>query len=337
MDKTNLNYTKINKIYRYMKHNMPIDTFMEKFGFNEKEVYGLVEICKSFGKKIELVYDGKVLVFSKNKKIMPTTSKLPIDSEKLNHIELCVVSDTHLGNKHQQLHLLNEVYEEAYKRGIKTVLHAGDLSDGNYTNRPESYYEQFIHGFDEHADYIIDWYPKVDGIETKFIAGNHDFTNNRNNGASLGKWISEKRKDMEYLGQDNYTVVLDKVKIMLDHPAGGSAKSVSYKLQQKVEGMESTHKPNALITGHYHKSYYMLYNNVHAMLAPALCDYTPFQKRMGLSNDLGAYFIDIYADKNGRIQYFEPEEIRFDRKDVWDEVGKDKRKVKKLDIKNGVY
>ena len=37
MDKKDLNYNKINKMYGYMKHNMPVDTFMEKFGFNEKE------------------------------------------------------------------------------------------------------------------------------------------------------------------------------------------------------------------------------------------------------------------------------------------------------------
>ena len=52
---------------------------------------------------------------------------------------------------------------------------------------------------------------------------------------------------------------------------------------------------------------------------------------------LGAYFLDIYSDKNGNIQYFEPEEILFSKNDIWDEVGKDKRKVKKLEIKNGKY
>ena len=55
-----------------------------------------------------------------------------VNNEKLIHTELCVVSDTHIGNIHQQLHLLNDIYEEAYKRGITTILHCGDMVDGNY-------------------------------------------------------------------------------------------------------------------------------------------------------------------------------------------------------------
>jgi len=33
----------------------------------------------------------------------------------------------------------------------------------------------------------------------------------------------------------------------------------------------------------------------------------------------------------------EPEEVLFEEKDLWDEAGKDKNKVKKLVIKNGIY
>ena len=47
---------------------------------------------------------------------------------------------------------------------------------------------------------------------------------------------------------------------------------------------------------------------------------------------MGAYFIDIYSDSKGNIQYIEPEEVLFDKKDMWDEAFKDKRKVKQLVI-----
>jgi hypothetical protein len=47
---------------------------------------------------------------------------------------------------------------------------------------------------------------------------------------------------------------------------------------------------------------------------------------------MGAYFIDIYADKKGNIHYFVPEEMVFGPKDMWDEVGKDSKKVKQLTI-----
>ena len=52
---------------------------------------------------------------------------------------------------------------------------------------------------------------------------------------------------------------------------------------------------------------------------------------------MGGYFIKVYSDKNGNVQYFEPEEILYEPKDLWDEAGKDKRKVKKLKISQGIY
>ena len=130
---------------------------------------------------------------------------------------------------------------------------------------------------------------------------------------------------------------LNNVKIFMDHPGGGSSKALSYQPQRRIEQMESHTKPNIMLIGHYHKNYAFLYRNVQCVEVPALCDTTQFQQKQGISNALGAYFLDIYADKNGNIEYFEPEAIIYDHSDVWDEVGKDRKKVKKLAIKKGIY
>ena len=47
----------------------------------------------------------------------------------------------------------------------------------------------------------------------------------------------------------------------------------------------------------------------------------------------GEIIWDIYSDKKGNIQYFEAEEILYDKKDMWDEAGRDRNKVKKLVIR----
>ena len=70
---------------------------------------------------------------------------------------------------------------------------------------------------------------------------------------------------------------------------------------------------------------------------PALCAKTQFQQKQGLINNVGGYFLKIYSDSKGNIQYFEPEEWLYDQKEYWDEAGKDKKKVRKLEIKNGIY
>lgn len=330
--KKDINIEYINKLYRYMKNGLSIEDFMEKFHISFNELQGILELCRIYGKSIEIIKKDGTLVFEKNMSRNIITNKPELNTKNLIHTEIAVVSDTHFGNIHQQLHLLNKIYKEAYNRGITTVLHCGDVVDGNYLNRPEQPRQQFLHGFDEQAGYVVDMYPKVSGITTKYILGSHDETHYKNGQATINSWVSRCRKDMIYLGQDNASLEINGVKIFMDHPGGGSAQSVSYKPQKRIEILESDYKPKILLIGHYHKSYSFVYRNVRGIEVPCFCDKTQFQQKQGLSNAVGAYFLNIYSDNKGNIQYFEPEEILFRPNDMWDEAGKDKNKVKQLVI-----
>lgn len=330
--KKDINIEYINKLYRYMKNGLSIEDFMKKFHISFNELQGILELCRIYGKSIEIVKKDGTLVFEKNMSRNIITNKPELNTKNLIHTEIAVVSDTHFGNIHQQLHLLNKIYKEAYNRGITTVLHCGDVVDGNYLNRPEQPRQQFLHGFDEQAGYVVDMYPKVSGITTKYILGSHDETHYKNGQATINSWVSRCRKDMIYLGQDNASLEINGVKIFMDHPGGGSAQSVSYKPQKRIEILESDYKPKILLIGHYHKSYSFVYRNVRGIEVPCFCDKTQFQQKQGLSNAVGAYFLNIYSDNKGNIQYFEPEEILFRPNDMWDEAGKDKNKVKQLVI-----
>lgn len=320
----------VNKMYKYMKNGLSIEEYIKKFNINYNELQGILQLCEIYGKNIELVPKEDTIVFKKT--ISKTATIIKQDFDDLIHTQLAVVSDTHIGNIHQQLHLLNKVYQEAYNRGIETVLHCGDVVDGNYPNRPEQPRQQFLHGFDEQAGYVVDMYPKVEGITTQYILGSHDETHYKNGQATVNNWVSRCRPDLVYLGQDCAELMINKVKIFMDHPGGGSTQYLSYKLQKRIEILESSCKPRILLVGHYHKSYYLSYRNVRGLLVPSFCDKTQFQQKQGLSNVVAGYFLDIWSDKNGNIQYFEPEEILFKKEDMWDEVGKDKKKVKQLVI-----
>ena len=333
MESKDTSIEQINRLYRYMKHGSSVEDFMIKYGIKSSELNGILELCRIYGKNIEIIVKNGVMVFEKPMSRNIITTKPNLNTKDLICTKLCVVSDTHLGNIHQQLHLLNEIYEEAHRRGIKTVLHCGDLVDGNYLNRPEQPRQQFLHGFDEQVGYVVDMYPKVEGITTKYILGSHDETHYKNGQATVNSWISRCRDDMEYLGQDCAAITINGVKIFLDHPGGGSAQALSYKPQKRIEILESDYKPKILLIGHYHKSYSFVYRNVRGIQVPCLCSKTQFQQKQGLSNVVGAYFLTIYSDSKGNIQYFEPEEIIFRPNEMWDEAGKDKNKVKKLVIK----
>ena len=332
-EKQNEDFNFVNKIYRYIKNDMPVEDFMQKFHVNTSELAGIMELCRIYGKNVNIIVDDNMV--ARFKKDIIKSENLNITKpnlEDLTHTQLCVVSDTHFGNIHQQLHLLNEIYEEAYKRGITTVLHCGDMVDGNYPNRPENPRQQFLHGFDEQAGYIVDMYPEIKGMTTKYILGSHDETHYKNGQATINKWITNCRKDLEYCGQDTGEININNIKIVMDHPGGGSSQALSYVAQKRIEILESGNKPKILLIGHHHKAYSFVYRNVRGIEVPSLCDKTQFQQKQGLRNYVGGYFLDIYSDSKGNIQYFEPEEILYDHLDIWDEVGKDKKKVKKLVI-----
>lgn len=323
------------KMYKYIKNGMTIDAYMTKFHLSYKELQGLIHIWELCGKEVNIIQDGKEMVFKKSLQKRSTFNKLTFDDLTCN--ELLVVSDTHFGNIHNQLHLLNDLYQEAYNRGITTVLHVGDMTDGNYPNRPENPRQQFLHGFDQQVGYIVDMYPKIDGITTHYILGSHDETHYKNGQATVDRWLSLSRPDMKFLGQDTGEILIDKVKYVLDHPGGGSSQGLSYKPQKRIEIIESHTKPKVLLIGHYHKSYHFVYRNVQCLEVPALCTKTQFQQKQGLINAVGGYFLKVYSDKNGNIQYLEPEEIAYGPSDFWDEAGKDSNKVKKLVINHGIY
>ena len=322
----------VDKVYKYMKNGAPVEDFMKKFHFNYKELNGLLELCRVYGKNVDAVIKNNVLVFEKTFARNVITAKPGLTMDDLVHTELLVVSDTHFGNNRQQLHLLNKVYEEAYNRGITTVLHVGDMVDGFYTNRPENPRQQFLHGFDEQVGYVVDMYPYVEGMTTRYILGSHDETHYKNGQATVNEWVSRCRKDMVFEGQDFASININGVKIFMDHPGGGSAQSVSYKAQKRIEIIESNYKPKILLIGHYHKSYSFVYRNVRGIEVPCFCGKTQFQQKQGLTNTVGAYFLNIWSDSKGNIQYFEPEEILFKENEFWDEAGKDRNKVKQLKI-----
>lgn len=225
-------------------------------------------------------------------------------------IKFGAVSDTHLGNKYQQLTHLKETYKIFKSEGIESVYHVGDISDGMYPQRGEQRYELFKQGFDEQAEYIIENYP--DDVKTYFITGNHDSTHINNGGANIGKKISRERQDLIYLGSLQADVMLtDNCKMELRHPLDGSSYAVSYKPQKYIESISGGEKPNLLLVGHYHKQGYFPYRNVHCLLMPSFEAQTPFLRGKGLVSDIGGVIITLHVDEDGTIKRFIPEFINY--------------------------
>lgn len=310
------------KYYNYIKNNQSIDAFKEKFHFNDAEVYGLIDLCVSNGLYIEekIVKGERVFGKSLPKKLL--NEKPFLNSDDITVVEYLVVSDNHLCNIHQQNGICYELYEEAFNRDIKRVLNSGDVVDGFYQTRKQFPKQTFYETFDDQAEYVIRNYPQFPGMTTYVISGNHDKTHNFNDGATILKWVAKERPDIKYVGIDRADLEFDGIKIRLDHPGDGSSEGLSYASQKSLKRMSSGSKPNIYVTGHYHKWYEMLYNNVFAYSAPCLCGMTNFEMVKKLNPMVGGFFLKVYINnKTGSVEYVESDSRIYDEDLFIDEAG----------------
>lgn len=228
-----------------------------------------------------------------------------------NIIRFGVVSDTHLGSKWQQLTHLNTLYDLFKREGIATVYHTGDITEGVNMRRGHEY-EVFVHGVDEQAEYVIEKYPYRDGIITKFITGNHDHSGVKAAGVDIGRIISAKRRDMEYLGMNNVKVkITPNCSVELNHGLDGSSYALSYSPQKYLDSLSGGTKANILLSGHRHKALYMFYRNVHEFEAGTLCAQTPWMRGKRIAAHVGGWIIEVHVDKQGTITRCKGEFIPF--------------------------
>lgn len=185
------------------------------------------------------------------------------------------------------------------------------LTDGNYPNRPNHTYELKAHGIEEQLDYVVHKYPKVSGIKTYFIGGNHDYTSIRNAGFDIGKAIAKERSDMFYLGQDIADIDWNKIRIRLFHGSKAPSYARSYRIQKYVEQIPTEEKPDILLMGHFHNAFYMKYSDIHCFQVPSIVDQTPYARSLGLNNEKGAWLVNLTTDKKGCIINIQPELLDF--------------------------
>lgn len=224
-------------------------------------------------------------------------------------IRFGLISDSHLNSKYTQITFLHELYDTFQAEGLSMVYHAGDMDEGERM-RPGHQYECYTQGADDHIQEIVRVYPKRDGIITKYILGNHDGAFIKHVGLDIGPQISSLRSDMIYLGQSAAMIQLtDGCTLELRHPGDGSAYAVSYKIQKMIDAMSGGEKPSILAVGHYHKSEYLFYRNIHAFQAGTTCAQTPWMRSKQISAHMGGWIIEAHVNDDGTIRRIKKEFI----------------------------
>jgi len=309
-------FDRLDRIYKSLKKEESFVNVKKRLGINDTELFGIIDVLKEYGRDIEIVDINNELIvrktLPKRKYYKPKPPK-----EELHKKEFLVVSDTHYGSIYSQPSMVNTAVYEAYNRGITDIFHIGDITDGDYSRiRPIHVHEVFLYGATGQLDYTVKTLPKYPGMKWKIITGSHDQTHLFNYGMDLGKEIEKRRPDVEFIGQDRGYHYYDNCKIELFHPGGGTSRILSTKPQNGIDQMPSNTKPNLSLRGHYHKVYYMLYRNIHMFLCPCNVDQSSFMMKNEIPNLMGNYFITIWYDDNGDIQYIKNEPMIFDPQDV---------------------
>ena len=233
---------------------------------------------------------------------------------KLKPFKVGLISDTHFGSICQQVTLLHEAYKTMAKMGIKTVLHAGDVTEGNGKQHKGQVYEMFLHGADAMVEYATENYPHQEGMTTHIIGGSHDYSFYKEDGNDILAKIAEARKDIKYCGMFGAYMNFGKLSLYLMHGSSGNAYARSYKMQKIIEQFTPQNKPNILVLGHYHTECHLpSYRNVLGIQMPCFQSQTNYLKAKGLSPELGFVVLTIYPDVKGISHheidfhpYFEP-------------------------------
>lgn len=245
--------------------------------------------------------DKKIIELEKQLVQFSASRKIITHDYGTNHVKFGYVTDTHMGDIFEELNVLKDIYKKFKKEGCECVYHSGDLCDGENMYRGHAY-DIHKHGADQQVDWVIKSYPN-NNLTTYFITGNHDLSFWRNAGVDIGKLITERRKDMIYLGQEEADILIggkDKIKMNLFHPGGGTAYALSYHPQKIVESFSGGKKPNILLIGHYHKAEFIpKVRNVAVIQGGTTCSQTPFMKRKKLEAHLGGWIIDLQINKKG--------------------------------------
>ena len=255
----------------------------------------------------------------------PTFGRLPLRIiDGSDWIRFGLVSDTHLACKEERLDALNLQYDLFQKEGITRVLHAGNIVDGYIQKiNGASVFESTVDG---QVQYVIDNYPKRDGITTYFITGADHESWFMKDGFNYGAYLNyvahdQGRMDLQYIGHVEADLTIKTktkkdVIIRVAHPGGGCPYARSYVAQKVVESYQGGEKPAILILGHHHVGNYLNERNIHVVNMPGFQDQTIFGRTRKLRYEVGGAIMEFKTNPDdGSVTRFRLEfTLYFDRK-----------------------
>ena len=302
--------TLLEKLKKLAEKEISLSVLCKELNLNTYEILCLVSELKKEGINIATrKLDDDIYLFNRGEGEIKEENNYSFNTDNNNtnnhnEFKFVAISDTRFGSKSQQLSILNDIYSKAYEMGYMNVIHCGNITEGLYPTSNISYNDDpnFLDDTLRQVDYIIKYYPHIEGIQTYFLTGYKDEIHLTKNRINIGKRICDSRSDMIYLGHTSCNVKIDKGSMLIFNPKLSKTYTVSYRPQQQIDSFRSEDKPDILLYGGLLQMEKLPHRNVTCISVPSVCATTKEMNDKRYSNTVGAWYITIKTNEKGLIE-----------------------------------
>ena len=293
------------RLYELIKRGpVSLADLCDKLDLSPSKTKTLIEEAQTQGLKIHVEHDHIGIQPSAPDERIQTVGIAPVIGERQ---QVAVISDTHLGSKYCLREQLKDFIHYAYSKGIREILHPGDVLDGMYRH---GLWEVSHSGLDAQAEDLFETLPNLPGLNYRCITGNHDWTFTEANGVDVGQYLQnffrEKgRNDLHFYGNRGAFLKVGGAVFHLWHPKSGAGYARSYAIQKHIEKYSSGEKPAVLLTGHWHVYVHCLERGVHGIACPTFQGGgSAFSKSLGGAPAIGGLLLDWGLTADGTMRDF---------------------------------
>ena len=294
----------VDKLKYLINKKKSLDEICFALDFEPNEVFEYMKYLKIMGYDYDFI-NGVPF------KLDPNIGNYKIDDSVGNVINVCFVSDPHLGSIYDRPDVLQYVYDECDRRGVELIFCSGDYTDGFYPDRPSYMKQQKVHGYEQMLDYVLNVHPYSRYIKFYTISGNHDNTFTFSDNKDICEEVSKLRDDFIYLGKDCADVNLGNLSLRLYHGYGKARDTLCERARKYYDSLDDENIPDIIQMGHIHHSFYTTFDYTHVFQTAALTDQISYIGKRNMGIERSCWFAQIEVDDYGNIINVIPELVSF--------------------------
>lgn len=214
-----------------------------------------------------------------------------------DYLKIGICSDKHYNDKACDEWAITDFYKECDSENVEAVVDWWDMTAGLGIYKSQIF-DLVNVDFASQLKHIAEVHPKLkDWKKTYAINGNHDMWWNDVAGINFMEELSKARPDIVNVWSYQGNIILNNIKIWLQHWAKGIPYSISYHLQKYIEKLPQWKEPDIYVLGHYHSALMMDYHWIVCFLPWAFQRWNLLTKRMWLPEDnIGGWIVELIKE-----------------------------------------